>query len=135
MAFGGRQLTEEIMRAYGLTVEEAGRAKKEGGLPNNYEQEILEVFITDMAQQVSRSLNYYQTAGSAQANPEQMIICGGCANIKGIDTKLTEQIGIPSVVGEPLGRMEVTSRAKAQGVDKDATALMIASGLALRSFD
>jgi len=30
-AFGGQQLTEEIMRTYGLTMEEAGRAKKEGG--------------------------------------------------------------------------------------------------------
>ena len=32
-AFGGQQLTEEIMRTYGLAMEEAGRAKKEGGLP------------------------------------------------------------------------------------------------------
>ena len=30
-AFGGQQLTEEIMRTYGLSMEEAGRAKKEGG--------------------------------------------------------------------------------------------------------
>jgi len=30
---GGQQLTEEIMRTYGLSMEEAGRAKKEGGLP------------------------------------------------------------------------------------------------------
>ena len=31
--FGGKQLTEEIMHQYGLTFEEAGLAKKEGGLP------------------------------------------------------------------------------------------------------
>ena len=34
-AFGGQQLTEEIMRTYGLSMEDAGRAKKEGGLPSN----------------------------------------------------------------------------------------------------
>ncbi|MGH7870319.1 MAG: type IV pilus assembly protein PilM, partial [Candidatus Dormibacteraceae bacterium] len=34
--FGGKQLTEEIMRHYGLTYDEAGKAKKEGGLPGNY---------------------------------------------------------------------------------------------------
>ena len=33
--FGGKQLTEEIMHQYGLTYEEAGLAKKEGGLPEN----------------------------------------------------------------------------------------------------
>src|SRR5690606_32817354 len=31
--FGGRQVTEEIQRRYGLSVEEAGLAKKQGGLP------------------------------------------------------------------------------------------------------
>ncbi|MEG7154401.1 pilus assembly protein PilM, partial [Pseudomonas aeruginosa] len=31
--FGGRQLTEEIQRRDGLSVEEAGLAKKQGGLP------------------------------------------------------------------------------------------------------
>ena len=31
--FGGQQLTEEIMRTYGLSMEDAGRAKKQGGLP------------------------------------------------------------------------------------------------------
>ena len=30
--FGGQQLTEEIMRTYGLSMEDAGRAKKAGRL-------------------------------------------------------------------------------------------------------
>ncbi|HEY6130416.1 MAG TPA: type IV pilus assembly protein PilM, partial [Halioglobus sp.] len=32
--FGGKQLTDEIMRRYGLPLEEAGLAKKQGGLPD-----------------------------------------------------------------------------------------------------
>jgi len=39
------------------------------------------------------------------------------------------------VIGDPLGQMKVSSRAKSQGVKKDATALLTALGLALRSFD
>ena len=35
--FGGKQLTDEIMRRYGLSYEEAGRAKRKGGLPESYE--------------------------------------------------------------------------------------------------
>ena len=46
--FGGQQLTESIMRSYGLTIEEAGRAKKEGGLPGNYQSDVLDPFIDDM---------------------------------------------------------------------------------------
>jgi type IV pilus assembly protein PilM len=135
LSFGGKQLTEEIMRAYGLTLEEAGRAKKEGGLPNNYEPEILAGFIQDMAQQVNRSLNYYQTAGSAQPNPELMVICGGCGKIANVANEIAEQVGIPSVIAEPLGKTKISSKAKSAGVEKDDVALMIAFGLALRSFD
>ena len=63
-AFGGQQLTEEIMRTYGLSMEDAGRAKKEGGLPSNYQPEVLDAFIDDMSQQVSRSLQFFLASGS-----------------------------------------------------------------------
>ena len=34
--FDGKQLTDEIMRRYGLPLHEAGLAKKQGGLPDGY---------------------------------------------------------------------------------------------------
>ncbi len=40
--FGGKQLTDEVMRRYGLSYEEAGLAKRQGGLPESYEVEVLE---------------------------------------------------------------------------------------------
>ena len=42
--FGGKQVTEEIQRRYGLSLEEAGQAKKQGGLPEDYVSEVLEPF-------------------------------------------------------------------------------------------
>lgn len=42
--FGGKQLTEEIQRRYSLSYEEAGLAKKQGGLPDDYYEEVLEPF-------------------------------------------------------------------------------------------
>jgi type IV pilus assembly protein PilM len=134
-AFGGQQLTEEIMRTYGLSVEDAGRAKKEGGLPSNYEPEVLDPFVDDMCQQVSRSLQFFLAAGGGRQQPDQIIVCGGCANIPGVDELIASRVGIPTVIGDPLGQMKISSRAKSQGVKKDATALMTALGLALRSFD
>jgi type IV pilus assembly protein PilM len=134
-AFGGQQLTEEIMRAYNVPMAEAGRLKKEGGLPSNYGPEVLEPFIDDMSQQVSRSLQFYLASGSSREQPEQIIVCGGCANIPGAPEFIESRVGIPTVKGDPLGRMKVSSRAKAAGVQSDATALLTACGLALRSFD
>ena len=134
-AFGGQQLTEEIMRTYGLTMEEAGRAKKEGGLPSNYQPEVLDPFIDDMTQQVSRSLQFYLASGSGRSQPDQMLICGGCANIPGVAEVISSRVGVPAERGDPLGNMKISSKAKALGVGRDATALLTACGLALRSFD
>lgn len=134
-AFGGQQLTEEVMRTYGLSMEEAGRAKKEGGLPGNYETEVLSPFIDDMCQQVSRSLQFFLASGAGREQPEQIVICGGCANIPGAAEMIQSRVGIDAQRGDPLGQMKISQRAKAQSVKKDATALLTACGLALRSFD
>ena len=134
-AFGGHQLTEEIMRTYGLSLEDAGRAKKEGGLPSNYQPEVLDAFMDDMSQQVSRSLQFFLASGSGREQPDQVLVCGGCANIPGVADIIGSRVGITTEIGDPLGQMKLTSRAKAHGVQNDSTALLTAAGLALRSFD
>jgi len=134
-AFGGQKLTEEIMRTYGLTMEEAGRAKKEGGLPGNFQAEVLDPFIDDMTQQVSRSLQFYLASGTGRDQPEKILICGGCGNVAGVADVIQSRVGITAEKGDPLGQMKLSSRARAQAVQRDATALLTACGLALRSFD
>jgi len=133
--FGGQQLTEEIMRIYGLSREDAGRAKKEGGLPSNYQPEVLDPFVDDMTQQVSRSLQFFLASGGGREQPDQILVCGGCANIPGAADLIASKVGIPTEIGDPLGQMKISSRARSQGVESDATALLTACGLALRSFD
>jgi len=134
-SFGGQQLTEEIMRTYGLSLEDAGRAKKEGGLPSNYQPEVLDPFIDDMTQQVSRSMQFFLASAGGRDQPDQILVLGGCANIPGVADVISSKVGVPTEVGDPLGHMKVSSKAKAQGVRADATALLTAFGLALRSFD
>lgn len=123
------------MRTYGLSVEDAGRAKKEGGLPSNYEPEVLDPFIDDVTQQVSRSLQFYLASGGGREQPDLIVVCGGCANIPGIADVIASRVGIPTEVGDPLGQMKVSARAKGQNIGSDANALLTAFGLALRSFD
>jgi type IV pilus assembly protein PilM len=134
-AFGGQQLTEEVMRTYGLSLEEAGRAKKEGGLPANYQTDVLDPFIDDMTQQISRSLQFYLASGSGREQPEKILLCGGCSNIPGAAEVVQSRIGVETERGDPLGQMKISARARAQAVTRDATALLTACGLALRSFD
>ncbi len=133
-AFGGKQLTEEIMRRYGLAYEEAGRLKKVGGLPDNYIPEVLEPFKETMAQQVSRFLQFFYTAGQHQS-VDMIAIAGGCASIPGIDELIESQLGIKTVIANPFANMELSNKVNAQALSNDAPALMIACGLAMRSFD
>jgi len=132
--FGGKQLTEEIMRRYGLSYEEAGMAKRQGGLPENYEPEVLEPFKEAMCQQVSRSLQFFFS--SSQYNSvDQILLAGGSASIIGIAELIQERLGVDTAIANPFASMSLSSRVKPQALSNDAPALLIACGLALRSFD
>jgi type IV pilus assembly protein PilM len=133
-AFGGKQLTEEIMRRYGLAYEEAGRAKKEGGLPENYVLEVLEPFKEMMVQQVNRFLQFF-FAASAYNSVDQIILAGGCAAIPGVDELIESRSGTRTQIANPFSRMSLNSRVNPQRLGSDAPSLMIACGLAMRSFD
>ena len=132
--FGGKQLTEEIQRRYGLSYEEAGLAKKQGGLPDNYAPEVLKPFKDAMVQQVSRSLQFFFS--SSQYNSvDQVVLAGGCASIPGVDELIEEKLGVTTTIANPFANMALAGRIKPQQLGSDAPALMIACGLALRSFD
>jgi len=132
--FGGRQLTEEIQRRYGLSVEEAGLAKKQGGLPDDYEREVLGPFKDAVVQQVARSLQFFFS--SSQYNEvDYVILAGGVASINGIVELVQEKIGLKTIVANPFVEMTLSSKVNASALSNDAPSLMIACGLAMRSFD
>ncbi len=132
--FGGRQLTEEIQRRYGLSYEEAGLAKKQGGLPDNYQTDVLRPFMEAMCQEIMRALQFFYSA-SPFNSVDQIVMAGGCAQIAGIDELVAARIGVPAIVANPFASMSLNSRIKPQLLSNDAPSLMICTGLALRSFD
>jgi len=132
--FGGRQLTEEIQRRFALSYEEAGLAKRQGGLPDNYVPEVLEPFKEAMAQQVSRSLQFFFSSSQHNAI-DHIVLAGGCAAIQGADELISERVGITTSIANPFSSMTLSPKINAQALSDDASALMIACGLALRSFD
>lgn len=132
--FGGKQLTEEIQRRYGLSYEEAGLAKKQGGLPDSYVTEVLEPFKNAMVQQIGRSLQFFLSS-SSHREVGALVLAGGCASISGIARAVEQKLGLPAVVANPFAQMSLAPRVNAQELRLDAPAMMIACGLAMRSFD
>lgn len=133
-SFGGRQLTEEIQRRYGLSYEEAGLAKKQGGLPDNYQTDVLRPFMEALCQEIMRALQFFYSS-SPFNSVDQLLLAGGCAQIAGIDELVAARIGVPAIVANPFAGMSLASRIKPQLLSNDAPSLMICCGLAMRSFD
>jgi type IV pilus assembly protein PilM len=132
--FGGKQLTEEIMRRYGLSYEEAGMAKRQGGLPENYLTDVLLPFKEAMTQQASRSLQFFYSS-SPHSKIDFIVLAGGSASIPGMDEMIQEKLGVETTIANPFASMSLSARVKPQTLSNDAPSLMIACGLALRSFD
>jgi type IV pilus assembly protein PilM len=132
--FGGKQLTEEIQRRYGFSYEEAGLAKKRGGLPESYNIDVLEPFKKAMVQQISRSMQFFMSS-SANRTVDGIVLAGGCASIPGIDSLVEQSLGITAYIANPFISMALSNKVKPQTLSADAPALMLACGLALRSFD
>ena len=130
--FGGKQLTEEIQRRYGLTYEEAGLAKRQGGLPDIYGPEVLEPFKESMAQQVNRALQFFYSS-SQYTQVDLIVMAGGCASIEGSEEVIAEKTGTQVMIANPFANMSLSSKVRAQGLSNDAPSLMIACGLAMRS--
>lgn len=132
--FGGKQLTEEIQRRYSLSVEEAGLAKKQGGLPEDYETEVLQPFKEAVVQQVTRSLQFFYSS-SAYDDVDHIILAGGTSSIDGLADMVAAKLGTPCSIANPFSNMSLSSRVNEDNLLNDAPAMMIACGLALRSFD
>ncbi len=132
--FGGKQLTEEIQRRYGLSYEEAGLAKRHGGLPDNYIADVLDPFKKAMVQQIARSLQFF-VSSSANRGIDNIVLAGGCSSISGLEKLVEQNLGIPAYVANPFINMSLSNRVKPQSLSNDAPSMMIACGLALRSFD
>lgn len=132
--FGGKQLTEEIQHRYDLSYEEAEKSKRRGTLPDDYAAELLEPFKEAMAQQISRSLQFFFSS-SQYTHVDHIFLAGGNALIPGIAKLVQSKIGTPTTIANPFVGMTVASRVNAQALISEAPALMVACGLALRSFD
>jgi type IV pilus assembly protein PilM len=133
-AFGGGNLTQDIMRAYGMSIDEAEAAKRTHSLPENYEVEILRPFMDALALEVSRALQFFFT--STQYNQvNHIVLAGGCAVIPGLDEVVSARTQVNTIVANPFAGMVPSSRIRPKNLVTDAPSLLVACGLALRRFD
>ncbi len=132
--FGGQQLLEEIQNRYGLSLDKAILAKKNDDLPDDYKDEVLNPFLEAAAHQVARSLQFFYSS-SQYSSVEYIILAGGSASMEGLEDLIKVQLNTPTVIANPFINMSVSSKVNAIALREGAPSMMIACGLAMRSFD
>lgn len=133
-AFGGSLLTQEIVRAYTVHMDEAERMKL-GRMPrpDTYDTDVLQPFMESAAQEISRALQLFTTSTS-HTSVEQVFLSGGCAALPGFADFIHTRIDVPVQVLNPFHGMSIASSIKPDELANDASALVLACGLGLRRF-
>jgi len=131
---GGNQLTELIQGAFGLSAEEAESAKRSGGLPDNYESDVLSPFRENVVTEIARALQFFFTS-TQYHEVDYIVLAGGCAALPGLDDAVATRTQVSTMVANPFAMMTLSSRIKPRQLQTDAPSLIIACGLAMRRFD
>lgn len=133
-SFGGQQLTDEIMYRYGYSLEQAEELKATGNYPDDFEAEVLQPFLQSVVQTVSRLLQLFYTA--CQFNEvDYIVLAGGVAAIANLPEIVQQGTQIKTVVANPFVNMSLANKVNPSALSNDAASLLIACGLAMRSFD
>ncbi|MGZ8290483.1 MAG: pilus assembly protein PilM [Telluria sp.] len=129
--FGGNQLTQDIVRAYGLSYEEAEARKRAGDLPENYQAELLTPFLESAALEVTRAIQFFYTS-TPYTRIDQLFLAGGCALIPGLLDIVASRTRISSAVVSPFKGMQLASGVRESQLRTEAPAYLVACGLAMR---
>ncbi len=132
--FGGRQLTDEVMRRYAMNLIDASRAIRQGGLPEGFASEVLQPFSELAAQQLQRFLQFFYAAEPG-IHVARVLLGGGVAAIDGLSERVAASTGLDTAIADPFQGMGRAARVSARLAEENATAMLIACGLALRGFD
>jgi type IV pilus assembly protein PilM len=133
-AFGGNQLTQDIVSRYGMAPEEAESAKRSGELPDDFETEVMKPFMENLSMEVQRALQFFFTSTQYHA-VDHILLAGGSAVIPGLDEVVHTRTQVPTSVANPFALMQASPKIQLKRLMSDAPSLIVACGLAMRRFD
>jgi type IV pilus assembly protein PilM len=131
--FGGVQLTQDIVRAYGLSFEEAEARKKAGDLPENFGADLLAPWLENAALEVTRAIQFFYTS-TPYTRIDQIFLAGGSAQLPGLSDIIAGRTRIATSVVAPFQGMQIGPHVREQQLRHDAPGYLVACGLALRRF-
>lgn len=131
--FGGAELTQQIVRQYGFSAEEAESKKRSGDLPDDYDATVLRPFVENLTQEIARTLQFFFTS-TPHSKVDYILLAGGSAALTGLPQALTQQTTFACGLANPFDGMEIGSAVRSKHLATEAPTYLTACGLALRRF-
>jgi type IV pilus assembly protein PilM len=134
---GGNRYTESIQRELGLAYEDADALKKGGKAAGSNQaaaaQGVIESVNAEVASEIARTIDYFKSTVT-EGEVQQVLLCGGGAQIAGLVKQLRDRMHAVIEVANPFAEVDTS------GSDFDQTTLAdlapmasVGVGLALRS--
>lgn len=134
-SMGGNQFTEALQKEFGLSYEDAEKAKKGEDIPGVSSQKvasIIENLSRDIASEVSRSFDFFKSTMVGEG-VEKVILTGGCAKLKGLANILSESLRNVVIVANPFKNINIDQNVFDIGyIHEFAPLSAVAVGLAMR---
>ena len=131
--FGGNQLTQDIVRAYGMAFEEAETRKKANDLPENYGPDVLAPFLENAALEITRAIQFFYTS-TPYTRIDGLYLAGGCALLPGLLDIVASRTRINAALVAPFDGMQFGPSVREHQLRQEGPAFLVACGLALRRF-
>jgi type IV pilus assembly protein PilM len=133
---GGNRYTEAIQREVGMSYEEAEETKKgerSAGSNQAAVTTVLDSVNAEVASEIARTIDYFKSTMS-DADVQQVLLCGGGAQVNGLVTQLRDRMQVVVEVANPFGEIDTSG----SDFDQDRLAELaplaaVGVGLALRS--
>lgn len=130
---GGAMVTRQIAQQMGFTLEEAEQMKQDlhtehGEVP----KAVVELF-QPIVNEIAYAMELFASSElSEQDRIEKVILTGGSAMLLGLDTFLTEQLNVRTIVGDPWARVQI-NEAMRPLLEEIGPRFSVALGLAMHA--
>lgn len=109
---GGNQYTEEIQKQLGVDAHEADRMKllATGEQPNGPLFEVVARVSETLAQEIRRSVDFYNSSAAAEERIARISMSGGCAKMAGLRETVADKLGMAVDILNPFERIKYSEK-------------------------
>jgi type IV pilus assembly protein PilM len=137
VSVGGNQFTDALQKEMNLSFEEAEQVKK-GKLIEGVQSESVSSLMQSVSEvlllEIQKTFDFFRaTTGGEQL--QRVYVSGGCAKVEGFLDLLQARLGLPVEMLDPFKNIAIGKGIDLDLLDEISPSMVVAVGLALRSFD